>query len=311
MPRVSVIIPNYNTSAYLPDALKSVLGQTYTDFEVVVVDDGSTDHSRELVESFQAAFQGKLHYVYQSNQGLPAARNTGIRNSTGEFIALLDADDVWLERRLERSVAMMDRKPEVGLVHAKVARIDTAGNVFEIPPIPHAKYLSGSIANYIYTRRAHLPVATIMFRRCCLEQAGVFDETMRATEDRDMWFRIAEHYPVAHIDEILAYYRISPTSMSRDSERMFKWQMYFIEKHRRRGACSRMAARHAVANLYREAGDALFGQGELSESLRKYLKAAVCYPLSLPNIYMLLRATIEPVLSRLRPPERPSSRTAL
>ena len=94
---------------------------------------------------------------------------------------------------------------------------------------------------------------------------------MRATEDRDMWFRIAERYRVAYIDQVIANYRISPNSMSRDPERMLTWQTYFVEKHYKRGACSAMAAREAKGTLYRERGDALFNTGQLGESLRWYL----------------------------------------
>jgi glycosyltransferase involved in cell wall biosynthesis len=311
MPRVSIIIPAYNAAAFLPDALESVLRQTYQDWEVILVDDGSTDNSRAVVESFLPGFQGKLHYLYQSNQGQSAARNLGIRNSSGEFIALLDADDAWLEQRLELGVAVLDSDPNAGLVHGKVARINEAGEFIEYPPSPPRKYLEGRIAGAIYTRRAHLLCPTILFRRACVDAVGVFDEPMRATEDRDLCFRIAERYDVRYINEVVSNYRISANSASRDPERVWKWQTYFIEKHRLRGSCSRMAARHAVANLHREAGDVLFGKGEVRESLRRYFKAAVCYPLSLVNIYMLLRAAGEPVLAWLRAPARPSSGSAL
>src|SRR5437899_528191 len=238
-PRVSVIIPAYNAAAYLQWALNSVLLQTFPDWEVIVIDDGSTDQTKSLVEDCMPAFCGKLRYVYQTNRGLPAARNTGIRHAAGEFIALLDADDVWLPARLERSVAVMDGNPDLGLVHSKVARIDTLGNVIEAPSVPAAKYLSGRIAHHIYTRRAHILCPTVMFRRRCVEVVGLFDDTMGGTCDRDLWFRIAERFPVGYIAETLAYYRISPTSMSSDLRRMLTWQLLFIEKHHSRGACGK------------------------------------------------------------------------
>jgi glycosyltransferase involved in cell wall biosynthesis len=108
MPRVSVIVPAYNAARYLPTSISSVISQTYDQWELVIVDDGSTDETRELVSSYAAQLGDKLRYVYQPNRGLLAARNTGIRNSRGDLIALLDADDIWLPTRLERSVAAQD-----------------------------------------------------------------------------------------------------------------------------------------------------------------------------------------------------------
>lgn len=300
MPRVSVIIPAYNAEAFLPDTLDSVLRQTYTDWEVVLVDDGSTDDTRSVVQARIASFDGRLRYIYQTNRGLPAARNTAIRNAQGEFFALLDADDVWRERRLELGVAVLDGDPAAGLVHGKVARINVDGEFIEFPPGPPRKYLEGRIARAIYTRRAHLLCPTILFRRACVDVVGLFDETMRATEDRDLWFRIAERYGVRYIDDVVADYRISAKSMSQDSERMMKWQIHFIEKHRKAGARGGLAARQAIGWLLRERGDQAFKLGCLGQSLRWYFRSVRQYPLSLSNNYMLVRALAEPVLAKFR-----------
>ena len=186
-PRVSVLVPAYNAAGYLRYALDSVLAQSYADWEIVLVDDGSTDDTGALVDSYRARLQDKLRYIHQSNRGLPAARNSGIRAARGEFIALLDADDVWLPHRLERSIQALDAEPAAGLAHAKVRRIDAQGNVIGQLKVD-SKYMSGHIARHIYTRRAHIVCPTVTFRRRCLETAGWFDERMRATEDRDLWF---------------------------------------------------------------------------------------------------------------------------
>jgi glycosyltransferase involved in cell wall biosynthesis len=305
MPRVSVIVPAYNATAFLQAALDSVLGQTFADWEVVLCDDGSTDQTRSLVEAAMPVFQGRLRYVYQTNRGLPAARNTAIRNSSGEFLALLDADDIWLPNRLERGVALMDSDRTLGLVHGYVARIDVRGEFMGYPARPPLKHLSGDIARNIYTRRAHLICPTILFRKECVDAVGLFDETMRATEDREMWFRIAERYRVGYIDEVLANYRISPNSMSHDTPRMLKWQTYFIEKHRHSKACGMIAARQAFGRLYRERGDAIFNTGRVGESLRWYLRALLSYPTSGYDLYMFLRALAEPALKKVRARSEP------
>jgi glycosyltransferase involved in cell wall biosynthesis len=298
MPRVTAIVPAYNASAYLKAALDSVLRQTYSDWEVVLVDDGSTDNTRAVAEAAAPAFGGRLNYIYQTNRGLSAARNTAIRAAQGEFLALLDSDDVWRPRRLELGVAMMDKDPGLGLVHGKVARINPAGEFIEYPPSPPREYLDGKIARLIYTRRAHVLCPTTLFRKACVDAVGLFDEQMRATEDRDLWFRIAELYRVGYIDEVIADYRISPNSMSKDDKRMLTAQTQFIEKHLRRGACTKMAAREAWGGIYRERGDALFNAGNLRQALRYYSRSVWQFPFNLSNNYMLVRALGEPVVGR-------------
>jgi glycosyltransferase involved in cell wall biosynthesis len=307
MPRVSVIIPAYNAAAFLPDALDSVLRQTYQDWEVILVDDGSSDHTRSLVESRMPSFDGRLKYVYQTNRGLPAARNTAIRNARGEFLALLDADDVWLEQRLELGVAELDRHPDAGLVHGKVARINVVGEFIKYPPCPPRRYLEGQIAHAIYTRRAHLLCPTILFRKACVDDVGLFDETMRSTEDRDLWFRIAERYQVRYIDQVIANYRISANSMSQNTERMMKWQTFFIEKHRKRGVRGVLLAREAIGWMFRERGDQEFNAGHLGQSLGWYFRSVKQYPFGLSNNYMLVRALAEPILSKFRTSPDPIS----
>jgi glycosyltransferase involved in cell wall biosynthesis len=294
-PRISVIVPAYNAALYLSHAIDSVLAQTYLNWEIVIVDDGSADNTCAVVDSYRPKLQDRLRYIHQPNRGVSAARNAGIRAARGEFIALLDADDVWLPRRLERGVKAMDADPDTGLVHARVARIDTQGSVtgqLKVEP----KYLSGRIARHIYTRHAHLICTTVMFRKNCLETAGWFDETMHVTEDRDLWFRIALRYKVAYIDEVSAYYRLSPSSTTANLERLLKGQLYFVAKHHKSGAASRLEQLQALGNIYRELGDSLFRGGAVTKAIGSYLRAVGYNPLSVPNVYMLFRAIMDPLV---------------
>lgn len=297
MARVSIVVPAYNAERYVNGTLDSVLRQTFADWEVIFVDDGSTDRTPEIVASRWADFGHRLRYIRQDNRGLPAARNTAVRNSSAQYIALLDADDIWLEKRLERSVEALDRHPEAGLAHGPVYRIDADGKVCENPWRPPVKYLSGDIARNIYTRRAHILCPTVTFRRHCLERAGMFDETLRATEDRDLWFRIAQHYPVVYVDEVLAYYRVTPTAMSQNPQRMRSAQMQFLAKYR--AQCGKMAEYEALARLRREEGDGFFRRGNLSKALSCYVGALIQYPFDTENSYAVSRALAEPLLAVL------------
>jgi glycosyltransferase involved in cell wall biosynthesis len=299
MPRVSIIVPAYNAARYLQAAIESVVRQTYADWELIVVDDGSTDETPSVVYSYRARLGGKLQYIYQPNRGLPTARNTGIRQAQGEFIAILDADDVWLPARLARGVEVMDSNSDVGLVHSRVARINVDGAIVGYLDFPR-KYQAGKIAINIYTRRANILCPTVLFRKRCVDVVGLFDETMGATEDRDLWFRIAERYEIAYVDEILAHSRVTPGSMSSDSSRMLKWQLFFVRKHYARHACGRAVLLRALGQIYREQGDLFFSRGELTRSIGHYSRSVLYNPLNLENVYMLFRASAEPLLSSIR-----------
>jgi len=288
-------MPAYNAARYLPFAIDSVLAQTFADWELVLVDDGSTDATGAVVDQYRSKLGSRLQYIPISNQGIAAARNVGLAAARGEFIALLDADDVWLPHRLERGVAAMEGDAEVGLVHARVMRIDMLGSVtgqLKVEP----KYLSGRIARHIYSRRAHIICATVLFRKICLESAGRFDETMRVTEDRDLWFRIALRYKIAYINEVLAHYRLSPASITKNLDRLRRGQLFFVDKHYQAGAATWPELMRARGNIYREYGDSLFRGGHIGQSIGKYFRAVVYNPFNLPNVYMLVRALLDPLV---------------
>ena len=300
MPKVSVIIPAFNAAHFLPTALDSVLRQTWRDWEIVVADDGSSDNTRAVVEERIPSFEGRLRYLFQPNGGVSSARNAALHAATGQFFAMLDADDMWLPQRLERGMGALDRDRGVGLVHGRVLRVDRNGKVIEMPPAPKSKYLSGMIASHLYTRRAHVLCSTVLLRRECLDSAGGFDEQLRSTEDRDLWFRVARLFPSSFIDEPLAYYRVGQNSLTRDWQLSWDSQMQFLEKHRRSGAATLREYRQALANMHRERGDLLFNRHELESSIRSYATAVSHDPLNVPNAYMLVRALGEPFLSKLR-----------
>lgn len=298
MPRVSIIVAAYNAARYLSAAINSVLTQTYADWEIIVIDDGSTDGTSSVVRSYSPKLGAQLRYVYQANRGVSAARNRGIREARGEFVAILDADDVWLPARLARGVAVMDSSPRVGLVHSRIARINSDGTIFDYLVFP-ARYQSGMIAVDLYTRRANILSATVLLRKRCLNDVGNFDETMHTCEDRDLWFRLAEHYEVAYIDEILAHYRVNTGGATSDPDRMLKGQLFFVRKHYKRGSCGWVALCRALAQIYREQGDLFFSRHQVMKSIRYYSRSAMYNPFHPLNVYMLGRACAEPFLGSI------------
>jgi cellulose synthase/poly-beta-1,6-N-acetylglucosamine synthase-like glycosyltransferase len=282
MPKVDIIIPAYNAAKYLPSAIESVIAQTFDDWKILLVDDGSTDDTREVISSFADRLGERLQYIYQNNKGLPAARNTAIRNSTAEFLALLDADDVWLPSRLEESVKSFEGRPQCGLSYGMIRYIDVEGKTSEWED-RRQKNAEGRIAAQIYMRKVNLPCPTVTFRRLCVAEVGLFDETMRATEDRDMWLRIALKYEVCFIERVIAHYRLSPTSMSTDLNRMLTAQLKFVEKHRGAPGCGTWQRREALGFIYRQYADSLSARKQLGAALRSSLRALALFPFDLNN----------------------------
>jgi glycosyltransferase involved in cell wall biosynthesis len=258
-------------------ALESVFSQTFDDWQILLVDDGSTDNTAEVIAPFLDRFGPKIKYIHQENRGLPAARNTAIRSSTTEFLALLDADDVWLPQRLEESVKVLRERPQAGLSYGGIIAIDQDGQptgTFEV----NRMYAEGHIAPLIYMRKVDLPCPTITFRRKCIEEVGLFDETMRATEDRDLCLRIALRYQVALVPGVIAYYRISPSSMTTDPQRMLLAQMQFIHKNYGAPGCGWAARRVALSQCYRQRADALSIRRQPWAALASSMRALALYP---------------------------------
>jgi glycosyltransferase involved in cell wall biosynthesis len=282
MATVDVIIPAFNAARYLPFALESVSSQTFEDWQILLIDDGSTDNTAEVVAPFVEHFGSKIQYIKQNNRGLPAARNAAIRASTSEYLALLDADDIWLPSRLAESLKTLIERPKVGLTYGMVKGIDSEGRVTG-GFWGNRKYAEGHIAPYIYMRKIELPCPTMTFRRRCIDEVGVFDEAMRATEDRDLWLRIALKYEVGFVPKVLAHYRQSPSSMSADPERMLQAQLQFIRKHYGSQGCGLRPRQIAMARAYKQRAEAFNMQKNPWAALKSSLQAVVLYPFDIDN----------------------------
>ena len=213
MPKVSVVIPAYNAMNYLPETVESVLRQTFTDFEVLIVDDGSSDHIKQWASGL---VDPRVKLISQENQGLPGARNTGIAQTQGEYIAFLDADDLWEATKLEKQVRCLEDNPAVGLVHTWMVLVDEQGkSTGRVMP----SNAEGDVWKQLVEKNV-IGCPSVIVRRSCFETVGVFDRSLRSLEDWDMWIRIATRYPFAVIKEPLAYYRQLPSSMSKNCQVM-------------------------------------------------------------------------------------------
>jgi glycosyltransferase involved in cell wall biosynthesis len=281
MPKVSVIIPTYNMADYLPEAIESVLNQTYKDFEIIVIDDGSTDNTKEIVKKYIDPSRDNIRYIYQENKGVSVARNTAIMNARGEFIALLDADDRCYANRLEEEIKAIEKDPGIGLVHADDMAITENGKCIDTQR-RNKKYLSGYIFKNLYIRKANISLPTVLVKKECFEKVGLFDEnlTRLGCEDREAWLRIAREYRIEYINKVLAYYRRTGNGMSSNQEKMKKARYYVIEKFFSQGYVSKSLRRIALGRIHRELGDELLKASKYQESRKEYLRSLVYWPFS-------------------------------
>lgn len=195
LPLVSVIIPTYNRANMLGQAIDSVLAQKYHNFELIIIDDGSTDHTNQLIQKYS----GKLFCHFQARQGVSNARNHGIRLAKGEYICFLDSDDMWQPEKLSYQVEFMETHPEIPLCYTEEIWIRNGVRVN--PHNKHSKH-SGWIFEHCLPLCIISP-SSAMLQRKLFEEVGNFDESLPACEDYDMWLRICKKYPVKLIPKPL------------------------------------------------------------------------------------------------------------
>jgi glycosyltransferase involved in cell wall biosynthesis len=186
MPLVSVIIPTYNSADYIEEALQSVFEQTFQDFEIIVIDDGSTDGTGEVLKKYG----DRISYLFQENNGPSSARNRGIRAARGEYIAFLDADDLWVSTKLEKQVSLFLQRKGLGMVTTGACSFDEKG-VFGYSADKRKTLMVGDIARNIFLR-SNIGTPTVMVRKEIFDSIGFFEENIRQSEDDNMWIRIAK-----------------------------------------------------------------------------------------------------------------------
>jgi glycosyltransferase involved in cell wall biosynthesis len=228
MPRVSVVIPAYNRAAFIEAAVETVLAQTFTDYEVIIVDDGSQDDTATVCAHL-CSRDGRVRYFYQENRGLSAARNFGIREARGEFLAFLDSDDLWEQTKLAKQVAIMETDANVGVVYCDWADFDQSGR--RTPGVhPPELGFPTIYENLLYNNVIHGSASAVLIRTECFERVGLFDESLQCLEDWDMWLRIATKYRFAKVPEVLVYLLQHSQQMQRNSQRMADALLALVEK---------------------------------------------------------------------------------
>jgi len=232
--KVSVIIPTYNRAHMLGEAIGSVLRQTFQDFEIIIVDDGSTDDSRELMAGFT---DPRIKYIYQKNQGVVSAINTGIDASGGEYLSILGSDDMLLERALETFTNVLDANRDVAFVFGQAHLIDERGNFIKLRnPRPHSKsYISNGVdeIRYFIIHGNRISQTMALIRKSHCVDVGNYDPVFReGSEDYDLWIRLLKKHKASYVNEPVAKHRIHPHNITstRDFSELEEKHLIIIDR---------------------------------------------------------------------------------
>ena len=265
MPTVSVVIPAYNRADVLPRTIESVLSQNYEDFEVIVVDDASTDDTEAVVSSYD---DDRLRYLHHDeNRGANAARNTGVRAATGTYVSFLDSDDEFRPENLAVTTAVLERRP------------DCAGVFTSFRSVRNGRVENVSVAQpgemsfeRICSENAIGGFSCVSFRADVFDSVGLLDESLRSSQDWDFFIRVIENHRMVGIDEVLAIHHLHEQRISSNKRRKFDGQERFLEKH------GDKLTRLGKANLQYARGFVHTDHGEYDEAARAFKTAFRQYP---------------------------------
>lgn len=279
MGKVSVVIPAYNVERYVGYAIESVLAQTYRDIEILVVDDGSTDGTREAIEPYC----DRVSYIYQDNRGLAGARNTGVYRSTGEYLAFLDSDDRFLPTMLDHLTGALESSPRAGLAAGGFEYVDQSLN--------HIGYvypwlLSPAVSMESVMWGGLTTTNAVVLRRSWFDRVGGFDETFRAAEDLDLWYRLCgAGCEMTWVRNVVSQYRIHTASMTRRIDEHFDFVFRALDKCFDSGAAPdsvRDNKRKLYANKRLGKAGRHYAVGD-SESAKAEINRAIATDPSLPH----------------------------
>lgn len=287
MPKISVVITAYNASKWIAATLDSVLAQDFIDFEVIVIDDGSTDNTALVV----ADYGERVRCIYRPNGGQPSARNVGIRAARGEYIAFVDADDLWTKEKLRLQMDLLQKTGLAWVYCDAFAFDDQSGKrLYRFGEV--VRQLTGDILESLFFNH-FIPSPTPVIRKSVFEHVGYFDEDLQFSEDWNMWLKIAAHYPIGLVSMPLAGYRVHSTSMTGKGDPQIKLQgcLTVVERAVVREPIRLGTLRGQVcAKYYVAFGKAYASMRQTSTARTMFMKAIQCYPAN-PSAYIFWLST--------------------
>jgi glycosyltransferase involved in cell wall biosynthesis len=276
-PLVSVIIPAYKAAAYIKETIDSVLKQTYQHLELIIVDDGSPDQQDDLIWPYVEADQ-RVQYVQQQNSGVSVARNNGFSHSKGEFVAFLDADDVWLPENIEKKLALFAQDSELGLVHSDLAVIDSDSKLTGETKCGKGGFILDDLLAWNGTC---VPTpSSILVKREVVEKVGGFDPQLSNAADQEFFFRVANAYKIGRVPEVTWHYRVHSNNMHSNIALMERDALLAYQRAEEHNLFKSKAFRNqCFANMYWIVGASWWGDGgSKTKGLRYLLKATRTHP---------------------------------
>jgi glycosyltransferase involved in cell wall biosynthesis len=292
VPKVSIIIPTYNRANLLSRAIKSVLDQTFQDFELIIVDDGSTDNTKEVIERFQKK-DSRIKYIFQENSGGPSRpNNVGIKNSNGKYIAILESDDEWLPEKLRLQIEILEKYENVGLVSCYAFRIfpDRTRKLYKTP---YTGFLSKKKWKIFWQKWGIISPSTILIKKNCLSKVGLFDEALKFAFDVDFYLRFIKNFDFYFLPFSLINYYETPQSQSR-GEFWKKWipeYEYMLEKYRE----DFEECKKAKSRFLRTLATCYLLKGDLKKAKKYQWEAILNHPINL-RLYPQFLLTLFPNL---------------
>jgi glycosyltransferase involved in cell wall biosynthesis len=295
-PLVSIIIPAFNLVSYIGQAVESALNQTYRPTETIVIDDGSTDGTSSVLQKYS----DRVRVVFQRNGGAGAARNRGIAEATGEYVAFLDGDDAWFPDKLEKQLAMFVRYKDVHLVSGMAECVDESGVEMDVDLNYHGNVYDRPLRLYDELLQKGNPIWTssVVVRKAAIEEAGFFDEGKRRSQDYDMWIRLAEKNDFYVMGEKLGRYRwISSSLTHRSIGREYEAQLDILRKHEWR--FEHAAYRRRLARVYSAWAESEACYGSLKQGVRMTLRSLRLNPFVVRPYVQMMAAFIKSPFRRL------------
>jgi glycosyltransferase involved in cell wall biosynthesis len=280
-PLVSVILPTYNRAYIISRAISSVLNQTYRNLELIVIDDGSTDNTKDVVKNFN---DDRLKYInHKQNKGANAARNIGINYANGEYVAFQDSDDEWLPEKIEKQINVFkEAKTEVGVVYTSFWSINDGISKTYYPP-SFIKQKEGNV-HEILLETNFISTPTAIVKKECFEKVGLFDEGLPRLQEWELWIKISKHYRFKHIDEPLVNSYLQPNSISRNMNAWIIARKRILEKY------SEEISKKPVllGKHYFEIGTLLCLYGEIKEGRSYFFKGVKTFPFNIKLLFSTL-----------------------
>lgn len=273
MPTISVIIHTYNNEKFIGETIESVLSQTYKDYEIIIVDDGSTDNTRAAL----LPYMDKIRYHYKENGGIASAKNAGIKLSKAKFIAFFDHDDLWVPDKLKMQMEYFKKNPQAGLVYSKYITFKNGKKLRTRPKKGYSGWIFAKLLS-----KSIIQTSTVMVKKECLDAIGPFDESFALADEYDLFLRIARKFQCGFIDKELTKYRVHDSNASRndflfDKENLRVYKRVY-DNYTDLGRREEKILKKRIARYSLKVAGRFYAQGQLEESMKYHNEALIYLP---------------------------------